>query len=193
MLLELAGAIPSGGVTLLLVVFALGLAMAGYTDVRSRRVPNYLVFTLIPLGILVSYASLGWRGAEQAMLGCLVGGGLLMLPFAIGALGAGDVKLIAALGTLTGPRLMLWTFLLIMAIGVVVSLVNILYRRAARQTWTNLQLIYYRLMSLNKLLLEPAAQAPAGSGIVRDNTIPFGAIIAIAGEVVLIWSVWKTA
>ncbi len=168
----------------LVIPYVAGLAAAGVIDVGWRIVPNRLVAALLGLGITISVVLGGRAGFEQALLGGLVGGALLLVPFVMGATGGGDVKLLAALGTVTGPVLVLKAFLVILAIGVVVSIVNILYRRAIRQTWVNMQLVYFRLLSLHRLLTDPE-QTPKGRGILRDNTLPFGAVIALGGELVL--------
>lgn len=168
----------------LVIPYVIGLAAAGVIDVGWRVVPNRLVAALLVLGITISVVLGGWLGLEQALLGGLVGGALLIVPFVMGATGGGDVKLLAALGTVTGPVLVLKAFLVILAIGVVVSIVNILYRRAIRQTWVNIQLVYFRLLSLHRLLSDPV-ESRKGRGILRDNTLPFGAVIALGGELVL--------
>lgn len=84
------------------VVFA-GAAAGAAVDLRTRRVPNALTFSIAAFG----FALAGRHGAPAgfvAALGGLVVGLLLMLPgHVFGATGAGDVKLLAALGTLLGP------------------------------------------------------------------------------------------
>jgi len=169
----------------LVIPYVVGLAAAGVVDVGWRVVPNRLIAALLGLGITISVVLGGRAGFEQALLGGLVGGALLIVPFAMGATGGGDVKLLAALGTVTGPVLVLKAFLVILAIGVVVSMVNILYRRAVRQTWVNIQLVYFRLLSLHRLLTTEPVETQKGRGILRDNTLPFGAVIALGGELVL--------
>jgi len=79
----------------------LGLA-ASVEDLRTRRIPNWLTLGGAVAGILCA-ASTGWRGLGVALAGAAVGF-LLMLPLNLcGALGGGDVKLMAAFGTLLGP------------------------------------------------------------------------------------------
>ena len=55
------------------------------------------------------YAGLG--GIKDSLLGLFLGVVLLILPFALGGMGAGDVKLLAAVGALNGPSFVLYTFL----------------------------------------------------------------------------------
>lgn len=79
----------------------LGLA-ASVEDLRTRRIPNWVTVGGSVAGIICA-ASTGWRGLGMAVAGAAVGF-LLMLPLHwIGAMGGGDVKLMAAFGTLLGP------------------------------------------------------------------------------------------
>ena len=82
---------------------ALVLATAGaVTDVRSGRIPNWLTVGGLMSGLLLRLSFQGWPGLETAAGGALVGGGVLFVLFMVGGLGAGDVKLMAAVGAWVG-------------------------------------------------------------------------------------------
>jgi prepilin peptidase CpaA len=88
-------------------VLAVGLA-ACIVDVGTRRIPNVLTFGAAIGGFVIQVLSGGLDGALAAAGGWLVGA-LLFLPFfALGGMGAGDLKLLAALGAWLGPRETLW-------------------------------------------------------------------------------------
>ena len=78
--------------------------VGGITDVTSRRIPNKLTY----LGMLVAIAGRsalqGWHGLGSALAGGLVGGGAFLVFFLIHAMGAGDVKLITAVGCFVWAR-----------------------------------------------------------------------------------------
>jgi prepilin peptidase CpaA len=80
------------------------LAIATYTDLRWRRIPNWLVFPFLLAGIVVSAVVHGWHGLGQSFEG--LGLGLLIygILFWMGGMGAGDVKLCAAIGAWIGPQ-----------------------------------------------------------------------------------------
>jgi prepilin peptidase CpaA len=80
------------------------LAVATFTDLRNRRIPNWLVFPFLLAGIAVSGWLHGWHGIGQSVAG--LGLGLLIYGslFWIGGMGAGDVKLCAAIGAWIGPN-----------------------------------------------------------------------------------------
>jgi prepilin peptidase CpaA len=86
-----------------IAVVVAGVSMGAFIDLRTRRVPNALTIGLAGLGFAL--AGLGTAGLSiPAAVGGFVVGMLLMLPgHLLGATGAGDVKLMAALGTLLGP------------------------------------------------------------------------------------------
>ena len=80
------------------------LTVATFTDLRNRRIPNWLVFPFLLAGITVSGWLHGWHGIGQSLAG--LGVGLLIYGFLywMGGMGAGDVKLCAAIGAWIGPE-----------------------------------------------------------------------------------------
>lgn len=74
------------------------------TDLRSRRIPNWLVLPFMAAGIAVSVFLHGWHGALQSAEGVGLGLVLFGALFLMGGMGAGDVKLCAAIGAWIGPQ-----------------------------------------------------------------------------------------
>lgn len=81
--------------------------VGGITDVASRRIPNKLTYSGMLVAIAGRFAVQGWHGVGSAIAGGLVGGGAFLVFFLIHAMGAGDVKLITAVGCFVGPGLAL--------------------------------------------------------------------------------------
>ena len=95
------------------------LAIATFTDVRSCRIPNWLVLPFLVAGIGVSGWMQGWHGVGQSFLG--IGLGALVLGFLcwMGGMGMGDMKLCAAVGAWIGPaQLMVALVVMAMAGGI---------------------------------------------------------------------------
>ncbi|HEY2169024.1 MAG TPA: A24 family peptidase [Candidatus Angelobacter sp.] len=76
---------------------------AAMTDVRDRRIPNRLTYPAMIAGLVVQAAAHGWRGLLLSLAGGLIFGGLFLIFHLVRAMGAGDVKLAAALGCIIGP------------------------------------------------------------------------------------------
>src|SRR5579862_1457177 len=80
------------------------LAIAICTDLRSRRIPNWLVFPFLVAGIAVSSWFYGWHGLGQSILVIGLGALLFGIVAFMGGMGMGDVKLCAAIGAWVGVR-----------------------------------------------------------------------------------------
>jgi prepilin peptidase CpaA len=106
-----------------------GLACAGVIDLRTRRVPNRISFSITTLGLLANVASGGWDGARQSALGWLVGFLVLVVPFVFGTMGAGDVKLLAAIGAWKGPQFVVAAAACACVVGGLWAIVYLLRRR----------------------------------------------------------------
>jgi len=95
------------------------LAIATFTDLRNRRIPNWLVLPFLAAGLAVSTWLHGWHGLEQSLAGMALGTVLLGFLCRMGGMGMGDLKLCAAIGAWIGPaQLMLALVVTAMAGGV---------------------------------------------------------------------------
>lgn len=104
------------------MALAIGV-LACVLDLRNRRIPNSVTLGGAGLGLLYGAVMQGPTGILQAVLGWLAGL-LVFLPFfALGGLGAGDVKLLACLGTWIGPSMALWTALYTALAGGVMAVI----------------------------------------------------------------------
>jgi prepilin peptidase CpaA len=79
------------------------LVIATVSDIRSRRIPNWLVVPFLVAGIVVSSATQGWSGLGHSLSGVLLAALLLGILYWFGGMGMGDVKLCAAVGAWVGP------------------------------------------------------------------------------------------
>jgi prepilin peptidase CpaA len=99
------------------------LLVATATDIRSRRIPNWLVFPFLLAGVVVSGISHGWRGIAVSISGIALATVVTGLLWWLRGMGMGDVKLCAAVGAWIGPEQLI-TALVVMAItGGVMALI----------------------------------------------------------------------
>ena len=134
-----------------LLVGALLLAStAAWTDLRTRRIPNWLTVPAALIGVAASAFVGGWGGLKASLLGLALGLAAL-LPFVLlRSLGAGDWKLAGALGTFTGYALLIDLLIGSILVAGVMALVLVIYKGRLRQTVRNighilLSLVTFRL------------------------------------------------
>jgi prepilin peptidase CpaA len=82
------------------------LAVATVTDLRSRRIPNWLVLPFLVAGLVLGGLH-GWHGLMHSLVGLGVGALFFGILSVMGGMGMGDVKLCAAIGAWIGPSQML--------------------------------------------------------------------------------------
>jgi prepilin peptidase CpaA len=99
------------------------LAIATFTDIRSRRIPNWLVFPFLLAGLVVSTWVAGWHGLGQSLLGLVIGGLIYGLLAMMGGMGMGDVKLCAAIGAWIWWKQLVLALVLIGVAGGLMALV----------------------------------------------------------------------
>jgi len=154
-----------GGAVLLAIV-------AGWTDYRSRRIPNWLTVPGLAVGIGINVAAAGWGGLRTSLLGAGLGL-LLLLPFVLlRSLGAGDWKLAGALGAFVGTGVLVNLLVGSVFVAGIMAVALVIYKRRVRQTLRN---IGHLLVSLVRFRLP-------GSEVSLDNPqslkVPYGAALA---------------
>ncbi|MBI3976627.1 MAG: prepilin peptidase [Chloroflexi bacterium] len=163
------------GVLVDLAVFGL-VAVASALDVRARRIPNVLTLPAALLGLILNGLMYGQAGLLSSGLGWLLAVGVLLVPFAMRWLGAGDVKLVAALGALKGPDFVLATIVYAAVAGGAVALVVLVRQRRLIAAGRYLAIFW------NKPA-ESVHATPAGS-------IPYAPVIAFGAAVAWAFGVW---
>jgi len=153
---------------------ALLAVIAGVLDWRSRRIPNWLTVPSLVVGIAVNSWLRGWPGAKESLLGAGLGLTLL-LPFVLlRSLGAGDWKLVGALGAFIGPhRLITVLFVTVLAAGTM-ALVLVIWKRRFLQTMRNIGCLMASLVSFHLPSQELTLDNP------QSIKVPFGVAVAVA-------------
>ena len=158
---------------------------AGIYDLRFRRIPNWLNLSGIVLGLGMNALLLGPQGLEAALLGVLCALAVYVPLYIIRGMGAGDVKLMAAVGALAGPENWFGIFLTTALLGGFVSLVFVASKKRFQETCLNVVLIvaelsHFRLPSRKNERLD-----------IRNTQalrIPHGALIATGSIAFLLFN-----
>lgn len=152
------------------LVFTVILVAAAIGDLRTRRIPNRLVAVLAVFGVLFSVVqSPGLAAVSRAGGGLLVGLACWLPFYAMGWLGAGDVKLYAAAGAWLGPMRALDGALVGALAGAVLSLIWMVKAHGLQDS----------VRTLGLAAGTPQMLAPGSSGPTsRRSTLPYGIAIA---------------
>ena len=146
---------------------------AGFLDWRYRRIPNWLTVSGFAAGIAVNTILYRWPGLKAALLGTLLGLGLL-LPFVLfRSLGAGDWKLAGALGACLGPRQLLSVLMGTILVAGVMALAVVIWKGRLKQTLLNIAHLLAALFRLRMPAYEVSLDDP------KSTKIPFGVATAL--------------
>jgi len=116
---------------LLAIAIALGCA-AVFDDLRRNMVSNWINAVALLTGLLYHGVHGGWAGLGLAVGGSLLGFVVFLVFYWFGAMGGGDVKLMAAYGAVLGPSGILLTALLAAPIGAVIAALCLAWNRHRR-------------------------------------------------------------
>ena len=146
-------------------------------DLRRGRIPNALTLGALALGIAVHGSVPGTGGGVVfALAGAAAGGGLFIVPFALGGMGGGDVKLMAAVGAWVGPSAVLWVALFAALAGGALALVHLAWRRSG--------------VCLGRIPADVAALLASGrpaSRVSGSRTLPYAPAVALGWFAFLAW------
>ena len=107
------------------ILFVL-IAVAFYTDVRYKKLPNWLTASAMLVGVVYHLIASGVDGLVFSFLGLLVGGGIFLVLYLFKVIGAGDVKLFAAIGAIIGINIVLYIMMYSVIYAAVLAIIILL-------------------------------------------------------------------
>lgn len=159
--------------------------LGALTDIRAARIPNRLTYTALITAVVVRTLFLRWSGLESGAIGILLAGGAFCVLFMLGAMGGGDMKLMAAVGAWVGSRHILTVMLAIALAGGLLALVSMVFNKNSIQTVRNtVRLIGYRFTSGLQPHPEMNVQVPG------SKRVPFGVAIALGTLFCAVNAIW---
>src|SRR5690348_10413767 len=110
-------------------VLILVLLISVVTDLKSRKIYNKVIFPGLAAAFTIHLLLGGWIELGISVIGCLIGLGVLLIPYLLGGMGAGDVKLLALIGALKGTYFVINASFYMALIGAALALVVLLCRK----------------------------------------------------------------
>jgi prepilin peptidase CpaA len=157
-------------------VVSLILVEAAVIDGLKLRVPNWLTFHLIIAGLALAAWSHGLAGLVWALEGAALGLALLLPLYAIGGMGAGDVKLLAGVGAWVGPAVTMWAFATSAVVGGLMAVFMVVWSGDYIRHWVQMQAIGHEILTVRnpaKLAAAAAARKP------NMMLLPYGIPLAV--------------
>ncbi|MCE8012120.1 A24 family peptidase [Billgrantia desiderata] len=159
--------------------------IAAIKDVRFYRIPNTLILAGAAVGFLLQGWAAGAGGVLAATYGLVVGLAILLPGYLMGFTGAGDAKLMAAIGSFLGPFGVLQTALISIFVGGLIAMgfaLSALIHRHSISPWGRYAIMMRTLMVTGKPLYIPPAE-----GEVMGKKFPFAVSIALGTTAWIVW------
>ena len=103
------------------------LVFAGIIDYKKQKIPNYLTFPTVLIALIYHFYLSGLNGLLFSILGMFTGIALLIIPYIMGGMGAGDVKLLGAIGSFVGYKSVVFVFLFTALFGGLYAIVVLIW------------------------------------------------------------------
>jgi prepilin peptidase CpaA len=158
-------------------------ALGAFWDLRTRRLPNWLVLAGLIAGFVLNGVLYGLEGLALAGIGMLTGFGVYFLLYLLRAMGAGDVKFMAAVGSLVGWRWWFHIFLASVIVGAIAGVILAMSKGRLRRTFGNVgyivsEIAHFRPPHVRREDLdvksEKALRLPHGASIAAGIFIVVG-------------------
>lgn len=154
----------------------IGVITAALIDLRSRRIPNELTATMTGIGFGLGASAQGDVSLLASLAGFALGLMFMMPGYLMGATGAGDVKLMGAIGALVGPSMALTAFLCTSVAGGVLALIVALQRQRLAQT----------VAATGRLIAAPGNVPSEIKGAAAASRFAYGPAIAVGSLVAVL-------
>lgn len=161
------------------------LLVAAVIDGWKLKVPNWITFPLVLSGWVYSTACFGWTGLGWSLVGTAVGLALLLPLYAVGGMGAGDVKLLAGVGAWVWGTITFYAFCVSAVVGGAIALAMVLWRR----DWTYHRNQFFAILTEILVVRDPSQlSAMAAQRKSSMLLLPYGIPIAIGTIAYFLWT-----
>jgi len=153
------------------------------TDIQNRKIYNMVVFPALIIALIMHLILGGWQALGYSLLGFMTGFLILLVPYLMGGMGAGDVKLLALIGCIKGAFFVLNTAIYMAIIGAFIALIIIMFRKGILQ---RLKAIGYYISGMKLGIRIPIWITRKA----QQSTYPYGVAIVLGAVMSLIGNGW---
>ena len=156
------------------------LILCAIIDCYSHKIPNLLTYPTIILALLYNFFYYGIDGLLFSIIGLLLGIIILGIFYIFGVMGAGDVKLMGAVGAVFGPKNALNSFLFTGIIGGIYAMMVLIFRfKTSRRLFNRIIITIKTLLFTGNFSLIPAGEEEKTPKLCYGIAIALGALITI--------------
>jgi prepilin peptidase CpaA len=170
------------------VVVTIAALVSAVTDLWKFKVYNVLTIPLLLSGFIYHAVMGGTSDFSRSVSGALFGFGILIAPYVMGGMGAGDVKLMSAVGAWLGWSQTYHVFVASAIAAGIYAMVLILMSNKLLETWVNVQIMWHRFTIFGRYL---GAEERVEVAVVRNDrrrrVIPFAAMVAVGIIATIAW------
>ncbi|MGI5927749.1 MAG: A24 family peptidase [Thermacetogeniaceae bacterium] len=170
------------------------LLLSLYFDLTKKKIPNFLTLPVILWGLIYYTITAGFEGLIFSLLGLLLGIAVFFIPFMLGGMGGGDVKLLGAIGAMKGLQFVFDAAIYTVFCGGILAIIYLLYNGQLLRTLKRilsiiavplLAVLYFKFKYpfLNQLSLYFSSFADGH--VSKKVYLPYGVAIAIGTILVL--------
>lgn len=154
------------------------LSTSAIIDIRTQKIPNLITFPAVIIALLYHFFTNGVDGLIFSALGLATGIGLLIIPYMLGIMGAGDAKLMGAVGAILGSKSVFVVFLLTALVGGIYAVILILLNQNQFKDFFKKQLITLKLFVLTrKFIPDPVEDSDQKPRLCYGVAIALGTFI----------------
>jgi prepilin peptidase CpaA len=162
--------------------------IAAVTDLWKFKVYNALTLPLLVSGLIYNTVIGGWSGLANSALGLLFGFAILLLFYSMGGMGAGDVKLMAAIGAWLGMPLTFYVFIASALAGGIYAVSLLVLTGGLEDTIINMHILWLRMKAFRRhLITDTRIEAEVKRDDRRKRLIPFATMVAIGVVATFAW------
>lgn len=167
---------PTYSAVIALVIVSAALV----TDIRSRRIPNWLTLPSVAIGFIYHGITGGLHGLAYSASGLVLGCALFMVFYFLAGMGAGDVKLMGAVGALLGPHGVILSALFTALAGGVYAIVLLAWNNRLGETVNRYRMMAWSLVSIGKIVYVPPPAGKNLPALCYGVPIAIGTALAVA-------------